>query len=97
MTGHFGPVRDMSWEPTRGAYLTTASDDQTVRIVAPCCKEGVVQDGTTQVVRKTPVGWHEMARPQIHGYDMRTLCFVAPDVIASAADEKVIRVFQAPR
>eukprot|EP00041_Stephanoeca_diplocostata_P005627 m.65244 g.65244 ORF g.65244 m.65244 type:complete len:1053 (+) comp15910_c0_seq8:220-3378(+) len=95
MTGHFGPVRDMAWEPTRGAFLTTASDDQTVRVLAPCCKEQVVQE-REQLVRKVPVGWHEMARPQIHGYDMRTLCCVAPDVIASAADEKVIRVFQAP-
>jgi elongator complex protein 2 len=43
--------------------------------------------------------WHEVARPQIHGYDMSCLAFVngASHRFVSGADEKVIRVFDAPR
>jgi elongator complex protein 2 len=43
--------------------------------------------------------WHEVARPQIHGYDMSCLAFVsgANHRFVSGAEEKVIRVFDAPR
>lgn len=40
--------------------------------------------------------WHEVARPQVHGYDMASLALVAATTFASAAEEKVIRVFKAP-
>lgn len=43
--------------------------------------------------------WHEVARPQIHGYDMSCLAFVngVHHRFVSGAEEKVIRVFDAPR
>jgi elongator complex protein 2 len=43
------------------------------------------------------VAWYEIARPQIHGYDMQCLTMINGYTFASAGDEKVIRVFQAPR
>lgn len=41
--------------------------------------------------------WHEISRPQIHGYDMQCLAMVGRFLFVSGADEKVLRVFQAPR
>lgn len=40
--------------------------------------------------------WHEIARPQIHGYDMQTICALARFKFASGAEEKIVRTFQAP-
>jgi hypothetical protein len=41
--------------------------------------------------------WHELSRPQIHGYDLLNVVFIDRLKFASIADEKVIRVFEAPR
>ena len=49
--------------------------------------------------------WHEISRPQVHGYDMNCLAIVkSPESennklaskILSGGDEKVLRVFEAP-
>lgn len=40
--------------------------------------------------------WHEIARPQVHGYDMQTICSLARFKFASGAEEKIVRTFQAP-
>ena len=41
--------------------------------------------------------WHEIARPQVHGYDMTCLTMLGRYRFASGADEKVARIFEAPR
>lgn len=41
--------------------------------------------------------WHEIARPQVHGYDLLDAAFLDPLKFVSIADEKVARVFEAPR
>lgn len=41
--------------------------------------------------------WHEIARPQIHGYDLKCLALIDRFQFVSGADEKVLRVFSAPR
>lgn len=41
--------------------------------------------------------WHEIARPQVHGYDLLDAVFLDPLKFMSIADEKVVRVFEAPR
>ena len=41
--------------------------------------------------------WYEVARPQVHGYNMQCLAMLTRYRFVSAADEKVIRVFNAPR
>jgi WD40 repeat protein len=86
--GHFGPVTCVQWDP-EGLYLMSSSLDFTTRVWAPVvnrnCKD---------------YRWFEIGRPQIHGYE--TQCVVLPPLfglrhrLLSAADEKVIRVFDAP-
>ncbi|EAA03956.4 AGAP006889-PA [Anopheles gambiae str. PEST] len=82
--GHFGGVRDLAWDPAGGMYVVTLSADQTTRIHAPWSR---------------PEGeetWHELGRPQVHGYDMQCLTLLSRYRLASAAEEKIIRIFQAP-
>uniref|UniRef100_A0A182WBD2 Elongator complex protein 2 n=1 Tax=Anopheles minimus TaxID=112268 RepID=A0A182WBD2_9DIPT len=82
--GHFGGVRDLAWDPVGGMYVMTLSDDQTTRIHAPWQS------------RKGKETWHEIGRPQVHGYDMQCLTLLSRYRLASAAEEKIIRIFQAP-
>lgn len=81
--GHFKEVRDIGWEPS-GEFLFSASIDQTTRIHACWNRDGV---GRT---------YHEIARPQVHGYDMQCLAVLSRYKFASAAEEKIVRTFQAP-
>ncbi|RZB40823.1 elongator complex protein 2 [Asbolus verrucosus] len=82
--GHFGEVTDLAWEP-QGEFLMTVSSDQTTRIHAPWSKSG------------EPVTWHEIARPQVHGYDLSSIAILSRYRFASSAEEKVIRTFEAPK
>ncbi|BFG04087.1 probable elongator complex protein 2 [Drosophila madeirensis] len=81
--GHYGEVRDLAWEHD-GAYLMTVSSDQTTRLHAPWLQES----GNST--------WHELARPQVHGYDMQALALLSRYKFASGAEEKIVRTFQAP-
>ncbi|TXT13655.1 hypothetical protein VHUM_01022 [Vanrija humicola] len=83
VTGHFGPVQSVAWDGN-GDYFISASADQTSRIHAACAPSG----------SKQPV-WGEIARPQIHGYDLVDAAFITPLRVASASEEKVLRVFDA--
>ena len=85
--GHFGHVSDLDWDPSESFVITT-SKDQTSRIFANW---------------KSNDSWHEINRPQIHGYDLHTICSLPQNRndnvvcrIVSGADEKIIRVFNAP-
>ena len=57
--------------------------DQTTRI------HGAIPT-TTPGGSSVPV-WHEIARPQVHGYDLISAVFLAPLRFVSIADEKVAR------
>ena len=83
ISGHFGPVMDLEWDPSR-SYLLSVSEDQTSRLFSPWKR------GSTST-------WHELGRPQIHGYDLECLSFIGPFQIITGADEKVLRVFDAPQ
>lgn len=83
VSGHFAAVYDFDWDPS-GIFLISCSDDQTTRIYAQWKRDGVAPT------------WHEMARPQIHGYDMRCVASITPSLFVSGAEEKVLRVFAAP-
>lgn len=61
-------------------------------------------DQTTRIHGETSVGgdptnrsWHEISRPQVHGYDLLGVAFLDPLRFVSIADEKVARVFEAPQ
>lgn len=45
----------------------------------------------------TVESWHEISRPQVHGYDLVDAAFLSPTQFVSIADEKVARVFEAPQ
>lgn len=82
--GHFAEVLDLDWD-SGGHFIISVSSDQTTRLHAPWCKN------------KTQNLWYEMARPQIHGYDMTCVAEIGRHKFASGADEKVLRAFQAPK
>ncbi|KAI9020993.1 quinon protein alcohol dehydrogenase-like superfamily [Phycomyces nitens] len=87
ISGHFKPVESVAWDP-HSRYLLSASLDQSTRLYAPWSRS---------MNEKKVVTWHEMGRPQVHGYDLKCVAFVNDWEFVSGADEKVLRVFDAPK
>lgn len=85
ISGHSGAVKGLDWSP-KGDYLISVGVDQTTRI------HGAVTSSATEQSL-----WHELSRPQVHGYDLMGVTWLGPWTFASVADEKVARVFEAPR
>nr|XP_054100114.1 elongator complex protein 2 isoform X3 [Callithrix jacchus] len=85
ISGHFDGVQDLVWDP-EGEFIITVGTDQTTRLFAPWKRKDQSQ-----------VTWHEIARPQIHGYELKCLTMINRFQFVSGADEKVLRVFSAPR
>ena len=82
VSGHSQSVEDISWDPT-GSFLLSTSTDQTSRIFAPW--------------KENKSTWHEISRSQIHGYNLKCCAFINKHIYVSGADEKVVRIFEAPR
>jgi elongator complex protein 2 len=80
ISGHTQAVTGIGWS-RRGDYLLSTSSDQTTRLHARWKRHGQ----TT---------WHEMARPQIHGYDLNCIETLGDSQFVSGADEKLLRVFK---
>lgn len=55
--------------------------DQTTRLYAPW-------------IRDQMTTWHEISRPQIHGYDMICCDNITKTKFVSGGDEKILRVFE---
>uniref|UniRef100_A0A3P9AJK8 Elongator complex protein 2 n=1 Tax=Esox lucius TaxID=8010 RepID=A0A3P9AJK8_ESOLU len=85
ISGHFSAVQDLCWDP-EGEFVISVGSDQTARLLTPWKRK-----------HQTQPSWHEISRPQIHGYDMQCLAMVGRFLYVSGADEKVLRVFRAPR
>lgn len=81
ISGHLKEVAALSWSPG-GEYLLSTGRDQTTRLWAPWNDGG---------------GWHELSRPQIHGYDLNSIATVSATRFVSGADEKLLRVFDQPK
>lgn len=81
--GHTKPVTDIAWAKD-GTYLLSVGSDQTTRLHA-------------EWKRNCGSSWHEMARPQIHGYDLNCLDSMSHSQFVSGGDEKLLRVFDEPR
>lgn len=88
VSGHTRAVTGLAWARD-GSYLLSTSADQTTRQHA----EWVVGEGGE---RQKPT-WHEMSRPQIHGYDLNCIDTLPNNSFVSGADEKLMRVFSAPK
>ncbi|GJJ07345.1 hypothetical protein Clacol_001546 [Clathrus columnatus] len=89
ITGHRGPVKSIAWEPNGSYIISTGASslDQTTRIHGPSI---VKEDGQMRY-------WRELARPQVHGYDLLNAEFLNSLRFASVADEKVVRIFDASK
>lgn len=83
ITGHFKEVTDLTWEP-EGEYFLSCSSDQTTRLHSSWNPSNLSS-------------WHEIARPQIHGYDLKSLTMAGRFRFVSGADEKVVRIFNATK
>ncbi|KAI0120180.1 WD40-repeat-containing domain protein [Nemania sp. FL0031] len=81
ISGHTRAVTGIAWAKN-GEYLLSTSSDQTTRL------HGSWTRGNT---------WHEMARPQIHGYDLNCIDSLGGSQFVSGADEKLMRVFDEPK
>mmetsp|Transcript_28996 Transcript_28996/g.43753 ORF Transcript_28996/g.43753 Transcript_28996/m.43753 type:complete len:891 (-) Transcript_28996:2589-5261(-) len=103
ITGHFRGVVDLDWEVLNGDYLLTVGYDQTCRLWAQVPTSSSSAEKTT---------WHEVGRPQVHGYDLTSITCIGYGASSSSserktggekkhrfvsgADEKLLRVFDAP-
>ena len=83
ISGHTKSVADIAWSKD-GSYLLSTGSDQTTRLHA-AWKRG------------SKSSWHEMARPQIHGYNLNCIDSISHIKFISGADEKLLRVFDEPR
>ncbi|KAG9511126.1 Elongator complex protein 2 [Fragariocoptes setiger] len=81
INGHFGPVTDICWQ-RNGAYFITSSLDKTCRLHA-----------------KVPNAnhWCEVARPQVHGYEINCVSLINSLRFISGSDEKNLRVFDSTK
>ena len=83
ISGHTQSITGIAWS-REGDYLLSTSSDQTTRLHA-------------RWKRGEETSWHEMARPQIHGYDLNCIDSLGTAQFVSGADEKLLRVFSEPR
>lgn len=83
ISGHTRSITGISWSKN-GDYLLSTSLDQTTRLHAVW-------------KRDTKETWHEMSRPQIHGYDLNCINSLGERQFVSGADEKLLRVFEEPK
>lgn len=83
ISGHTQSVTGIAWSK-EGDYLLSTSSDQTTRLHA-------------RWKRENQESWHEMTRPQIHGYDLNCIDSLGTSQFVSGADEKLLRVFNEPK
>ncbi|KXJ92971.1 WD40-repeat-containing domain protein [Microdochium bolleyi] len=106
ISGHTRAVTGIAWAKN-GDYLLSTSLDQTTRLHA-AWKRGKTEkkksnnndDGVEaeeEEQQKQEQTWHEMSRPQIHGYDLNCIDTLGATSFVSGADEKLMRVFSEPR
>lgn len=108
--GHFSSVEDLIWDPL-GEFIISVSTDQTSRLHAPWVtpsnkvefNDCLYFSFPTLILKKIifryycQAIWYEVGRPQVHGYDMSCITSLGRFRFASGAEEKVIRIFEAPR
>ncbi|KAK4533087.1 hypothetical protein CCYA_CCYA15G3944 [Cyanidiococcus yangmingshanensis] len=85
-TGHNRAVTDLDWQCSGGSVLATVSRDMTCRLF--------IREDAKSIPK-----WTEAGRPQVHGHEIFASKFVERNglKLATAAEEKAIRLFDAPR
>ncbi len=103
ITGHRGAVQGLNWTKG-GEYLISTGrvNFQNIYLITclfECEQTGPDDPDSRQYpsqTRRTGV-WREIGRPQVHGYDLEDAVFLHERKFVSIADEKVARVFEAPK
>lgn len=108
ISGHFGSVNDIVWSPN-SEYFISVSSDQTCRLFAPIISDNknvIYDDNHSNIIENSIEKkinnqdlWKEISRPQIHGYDLLSIAInpsISSYLLYSSADEKLIRIFDAP-
>ena len=83
LSGHTREVRSLTWSKD-GSFLLTTGADQTTRLFGEWKRDG-------------HLSWHELSRPQVHGYDLNCIDTLDNNEFVSGADEKLLRVFAKPQ
>ena len=104
VTGHSASVRGLSWGP-HGEYLISARYSFNSSMVMKLQRSFTFYslDQTSRIHGEIPQSdatsssWHELGRPQVHGYDLIDAQFLTSTRFISIADEKVARVFEATK
>jgi WD40 repeat protein len=98
LTGHSEPVHGVAWSPGGEYLLSTRRVPHAVpRACAPGRWIQCSLDQTARIHGEANGVWRELARPQMHGYDLVHGAWASALRFVSAADEKVARVFDAPQ
>lgn len=82
--GHSNTITDIDWSKN-GNFILSCSLDSTTRLHAQW------KDDSDNVT------WHEIGRPQIHGYEINCLSLINDIEFASGGDEKILRIFKATK
>jgi elongator complex protein 2 len=101
---HIWSKEDSKWKqlPTTTGHFGSVNDiawDHTMQYLVSCSS-----DQTTRIFSECNEQWHEIARPQIHGYSINAIASLPYNrtdkqsaiKIVSAGDEKVIRLYNCP-
>lgn len=106
-TGHFAQVAHVSWA-NGGRYLVSCSADFTTRVWSTVSTSSAESGDNVHISSidnrslhdLTKYQWVEISRPMIHGHEMTSLIVspmpYIPHRLFAGADEKVLRVYDAP-
>ncbi|KAI9681768.1 MAG: hypothetical protein M1829_000513 [Trizodia sp. TS-e1964] len=87
--GHVKGVTSVAWA-AKGEYILSTASDQTTRLHSEWKRPATYG-------RAEPISWHELSRPQIHGFDLNCIVSLKNSQFVSGADEKLLRVFSQPK
>ena len=94
--GHTREVHGIAWAKD-GSYLLSTSADQTTRLFGEWRRNVSSTSSYDAKNDNKTTSWHELSRPQIHGYDLNCVDVLNDNTFLSGADEKLLRAFTEPK